>query len=146
VNDKQAHEQQLTINPFLRVIGIFGLVLVLTFLVCVTVPFYFQGYSDLLARCQFSTVVPAGGLACVHSPPGWIDQTWTRFGLVRFFSYLFSLHFGFTALWLAALALLFGRLSKNQVIDKSFRALALTFVIWTAAEFYKYNAIAYWFE
>jgi hypothetical protein len=136
-------------SQHLRLLGILGLVIALVFSVCVTIPFYFQGYADLLKNCGFSIREPSVGLACVHSPPGWIDETWTRSRLIGLFSSLLSSkfnEFGLIALWLGLLAFSFGQLSTNRMIDKTLRALGLTFILYTAVDLYKYNVIADWLE
>jgi hypothetical protein len=128
---------------FNRILPYVGASILGLFALSVTIPFHFQGFVNLLSKCEWFE----NDLSCPHAPYG--DPTGDGIGLSRLpgldvLSYAWTVGFGLPTLTLAAIAVFCGKFTERRPIDMILKSGLLAFAVFSASRLYKYGVIADW--
>jgi hypothetical protein len=126
--------KMLVITPK-KSVAITGAILLSIVFVSISIPFYFQGYSQEFHNCSLNL----GYIECPKletSNPGW-----TSYIFVALPAYMITGEYGFPYLCAAVICIAIGEFSPDWRKDSALKAVFLFFAIWSSFEMYRYTVI-----
>lgn len=118
-----------------NIVGYLGIAYLFIFFLTVTVPYYYQGYTELSDKCS----IYFDNYQCPNVYPTTLG--WTKNPLIGFFSYFLGSGFGSVWLTCSILFISHGNLSLNKKHNLIIKTVLIILACWSLQDSYRYQML-----